>query len=183
MSIKRQGPLAGTRQGLDGDGRAGHFRRRHIQSDDHCRSRYPGRREDSRPGLRHRKPRRQYRSFHARRWRRYLRRPHTAYAADRKTAGRTNSALGIMSFAAADMAALPFDDGQFDAITCRFGIMFPEDKVGGGPRSHAGSEARWDVSPISCGVPMRRIRLSMSHVVPSQNFSVPTRAPYPDAIV
>ena len=37
--------------------------------------------------------------------------------------------LGIMSFAAADMAALPFKDGQFDAITCRFGIMFPEDKV------------------------------------------------------
>ncbi len=37
--------------------------------------------------------------------------------------------LGIMSFTAADMAALPFEDGQFDAITCRFGIMFPEDKV------------------------------------------------------
>ncbi|NKB19151.1 MAG: methyltransferase domain-containing protein [Alphaproteobacteria bacterium] len=37
--------------------------------------------------------------------------------------------LGIMQFAAADMAALPFAAGQFDAITCRFGIMFPEDKV------------------------------------------------------
>ena len=42
-----------------------------------------------------------------------------AAAANAKLGGMTN-----MSFAEADMEALPFTDGMFDAITCRFGIMF-----------------------------------------------------------
>lgn len=33
-------------------------------------------------------------------------------------------------FAAADMTALPFPRGGFDAVTCRFGIMFVPDAVG-----------------------------------------------------
>ena len=37
--------------------------------------------------------------------------------------------LPIMRFAAADMRALPFADETFDCITCRFGIMFPDDKI------------------------------------------------------
>jgi SAM-dependent methyltransferase len=40
-----------------------------------------------------------------------------------------NVGLDIMSFAAADMSALTFGDNSFDCITCRFGLMFPEDKV------------------------------------------------------
>ncbi len=43
---------------------------------------------------------------------------------------RTNNLdLEIMRFTAANMTALPFDDSLFDAVTCRFGIMFPDDKV------------------------------------------------------
>ncbi|PWC53951.1 methyltransferase domain-containing protein [Azospirillum sp. TSO22-1] len=34
------------------------------------------------------------------------------------------------AFAAADMTALPFGAGAFDAVTCRFGIMFVPDAVG-----------------------------------------------------
>ena len=37
--------------------------------------------------------------------------------------------LAILRFAAADMVALPFPDAMFDCVTCRFGIMFPEDRV------------------------------------------------------
>jgi SAM-dependent methyltransferase len=33
-------------------------------------------------------------------------------------------------FAAADMTALPFGDGRFDRVTCRFGIMFVPDLAG-----------------------------------------------------
>ncbi|CAN0461248.1 unnamed protein product [Discosporangium mesarthrocarpum] len=40
-----------------------------------------------------------------------------------------NVGLNVMSFAASDMAALTFDDNTFDCVTCRFGLMFPEDKV------------------------------------------------------
>ena len=40
-----------------------------------------------------------------------------------------NLSLSIMRFAAADMRALPFPDETFDCITCRFGIMFPDDKI------------------------------------------------------
>lgn len=40
-----------------------------------------------------------------------------------------NVGIDTMSFAAADMAALAFADNTFDCITCRFGLMFPEDKV------------------------------------------------------
>ncbi len=40
-----------------------------------------------------------------------------------------NLGLSIMRFATADMVALPFPDGTFDVVTCRFGIMFPDDKV------------------------------------------------------
>jgi ubiquinone/menaquinone biosynthesis C-methylase UbiE len=38
-------------------------------------------------------------------------------------------ALSILQFAAADMISLPFPDASFDCVTCRFGIMFPEDKI------------------------------------------------------
>ena len=34
-----------------------------------------------------------------------------------------------MDFASADMMALPFADGSFDCVTCRFGLMFPPDRI------------------------------------------------------
>jgi ubiquinone/menaquinone biosynthesis C-methylase UbiE len=37
--------------------------------------------------------------------------------------------LPTMRFAAADMRDLPFPDNTFDCATCRFGIMFPDDKI------------------------------------------------------
>lgn len=37
--------------------------------------------------------------------------------------------LANIAFAVADMAALPFAAGAFDALTCRFGIMFPSDPL------------------------------------------------------
>jgi SAM-dependent methyltransferase len=40
-----------------------------------------------------------------------------------------NLSLSMMRFAAADMGALPFPDETFDCVTCRFGLMFPEDKI------------------------------------------------------
>jgi SAM-dependent methyltransferase len=40
-----------------------------------------------------------------------------------------NLDLSIMRFVAADMCALPFAADSFDCVTCRFGIMFPADKV------------------------------------------------------
>lgn len=40
-----------------------------------------------------------------------------------------NVGLDIMRFAAADMTVLAFEDNTFDCATCRFGLMFPEDKV------------------------------------------------------
>jgi len=40
-----------------------------------------------------------------------------------------NLGISVMRFAAADMAALPFAGNTFDCTTCRFGLMFPDDKV------------------------------------------------------
>lgn len=40
-----------------------------------------------------------------------------------------NVGLDRISFAAADMSALAFRDYSFDCVTCRFGLMFPEDRV------------------------------------------------------
>lgn len=40
-----------------------------------------------------------------------------------------NVGIDVISFAAADMTALSFADNTFDCVTCRFGLMFPEDKV------------------------------------------------------
>lgn len=40
-----------------------------------------------------------------------------------------NVGLNVISFAASDMTALTFEDNTFDCVTCRFGLMFPEDKV------------------------------------------------------
>ena len=40
-----------------------------------------------------------------------------------------NVGLSVMNFAAADMASLTFANNSFDCVTCRFGLMFPEDKV------------------------------------------------------
>lgn len=37
--------------------------------------------------------------------------------------------ISMMRFVAADMLVLPYADDSFDCVTCRFGIMFPEDKV------------------------------------------------------
>lgn len=46
-------------------------------------------------------------------------------------AGRRAADQGISNLSAevADMQALPFEDGRFDRVTCRFGIMFPPDKA------------------------------------------------------
>ena len=38
-----------------------------------------------------------------------------------------NLELTNMTFEIGDMLELPFDDNSFDAVTCRFGIMFPDD--------------------------------------------------------
>ena len=40
-----------------------------------------------------------------------------------------NLDLDIMRFAASDMTALPFAENTFDCVTCRFGLMFPENKI------------------------------------------------------
>ncbi|MBT6283588.1 MAG: class I SAM-dependent methyltransferase [Rhodospirillaceae bacterium] len=40
-----------------------------------------------------------------------------------------NVGLDVISFTAADMTSLAFADNSFDCVTCRFGLMFPEDKV------------------------------------------------------
>tara|TARA_R110000868_G_scaffold36962_2_gene130697 strand:- start:11041 stop:11871 length:831 start_codon:yes stop_codon:yes gene_type:complete len=40
-----------------------------------------------------------------------------------------NVGLDTMTFVAADMTALAFGDNSFDCVTCRFGLMFPEDKI------------------------------------------------------
>ncbi len=40
---------------------------------------------------------------------------------------RRRAADGRTAFTAADMTALPFADGSFDRVTCRFGIMFVPD--------------------------------------------------------
>lgn len=52
-----------------------------------------------------------------------------------------NLDLAIMRFVTADMVALPFADGTFDVVTCRFGIMFPDDKIA------AAAEARRVLKP------------------------------------
>ena len=58
------------------------------------------------------------------------------------TRGRAeNLSLSLMHFAAADMRALPFPNETFDCITCRFGIMFPDDKIA------AASEAKRVLKP------------------------------------
>lgn len=40
-----------------------------------------------------------------------------------------NMGIKHMNFEIGDMVELPFADGSFDAVTCRFGIMFPKDPV------------------------------------------------------
>jgi SAM-dependent methyltransferase len=40
-----------------------------------------------------------------------------------------NLSLSIMRFVGADMLSLPFAEGVFDCATCRFGLMFPGDRV------------------------------------------------------
>jgi ubiquinone/menaquinone biosynthesis C-methylase UbiE len=40
-----------------------------------------------------------------------------------------NLSIPIMRFVAGDMTKLPFADARFDCVTCRFGLMFPDDKV------------------------------------------------------
>ena len=52
-----------------------------------------------------------------------------------------NLSLPLMRFAAADMGALPFPDETFDCVTCRFGLMFPDDKIA------AATEARRMLKP------------------------------------
>lgn len=46
------------------------------------------------------------------------------------TRGRAgNVGLNVIDYAAADMMALPFADDSFDCVTCRFGLMFPADRI------------------------------------------------------
>jgi ubiquinone/menaquinone biosynthesis C-methylase UbiE len=52
-----------------------------------------------------------------------------------------NLELSIMRFVAADMTGLPFAESSFDCVTCRFGLMFPEDKVA------AAAEAKRTLKP------------------------------------
>jgi SAM-dependent methyltransferase len=52
-----------------------------------------------------------------------------------------NLDIGIMRFTAADMVTLPFSEDSFNCTTCRFGLMFPDDKVG------AAAEARRTLKP------------------------------------
>ncbi|MGB0629666.1 MAG: class I SAM-dependent methyltransferase [Alphaproteobacteria bacterium] len=52
-----------------------------------------------------------------------------------------NVGLDVIRFAAADMTVLTFADNTFDCVTCRFGLMFPEDKV------RAASEVRRVLKP------------------------------------
>ena len=52
-----------------------------------------------------------------------------------------NLGLDQVQFAVADMETLPYPDGAFDALTCRFGLMFPSDRV------RAASEARRVLRP------------------------------------
>ena len=49
--------------------------------------------------------------------------------------------LTNISFVVADMVRLPYSDNHFDAVTCRFGIMFPLNAVG------AAAEARRVLAP------------------------------------
>lgn len=49
--------------------------------------------------------------------------------------------IPVMRYVAADMTALPFADASFDCVTCRFGIMFPDD------RAAAAREARRVLRP------------------------------------
>ncbi|MEX2453545.1 MAG: class I SAM-dependent methyltransferase [Rhodospirillaceae bacterium] len=48
-----------------------------------------------------------------------------------ETARKRADTVGIanMHFVAADMAALPYPADSFDAVTCRFGLMFPSDRI------------------------------------------------------
>lgn len=55
-----------------------------------------------------------------------------------------NLDLSIMSFVCGDMLALPFADGIFDGVTCRFGLMSVDDKL------TAAREARRVLKPGGC---------------------------------
>ena len=44
--------------------------------------------------------------------------------------------LTNISFVVADMVHLPYPDDRFDAVTCRFGIMFPLNAVGAAAEAH-----------------------------------------------
>lgn len=52
-----------------------------------------------------------------------------------------NVGLPNMRFVAGDMTSLPYADDSFDCVTCRFGLMFPPDKVA------AAAEARRVLKP------------------------------------
>ncbi len=52
-----------------------------------------------------------------------------------------NLEIPVMRYVAGDMSRLPFADASFDCVTCRFGIMFPED------RTAAAREARRVLRP------------------------------------
>ncbi len=56
----------------------------------------------------------------------------TDFSPDMLTGARRRAAaleLRNVRFAVSDMARLPFADRSFDAATCRFGLMFPSDRV------------------------------------------------------
>jgi ubiquinone/menaquinone biosynthesis C-methylase UbiE len=69
-----------------------------------------------------------------------------------------NLSLDNMRFIAADMRSLPFPDGIFDCITCRFGIMFPDDKVAAAAEAlrvlKPGGRIAYLCSPAHCRGPL-----------------------------
>jgi SAM-dependent methyltransferase len=60
-------------------------------------------------------------------------------AGGRRRAAQDN--LSNIGYLASDMTALPFADAAFDAVTCRYGLMFPPDRVA------AAAEARRVLKP------------------------------------
>lgn len=70
--------------------------------------------------------------------------------------------IGNVAVEQADMEALPFDDGRFDRVTCRFGIMFTPDP------GHALSEMRRVLKPGGVAAAMvwgEQARVTMFDVI------------------
>ena len=120
--------LERPQHGLGGDGREEPFHRRYPQP---AADRAPA---DTTwracPGhsFRHGRPRDQHRSHAGRRRVDHRVRSDTGMLNTARSRSE-NIGLSTIRFAAAEMEALPFLDNAFDCVTCRFGLMFPEDSV------------------------------------------------------